>query len=593
VIHLTYDPRARPTRRSRRRILLLSAVTVIAATVITGIHLKPKLDQLIAERRIQRLVRECEDFTLAADVVVCEQDSTKVRELLKTSDYRQTISNTLEATRVLPPWDALAKKVGLAWEGPALFCHWRQSSGGHRRLVVISGMSNGVPEGFVLNQASYGALPRILRPNGVRSLGISYVIFDNPRGWPITFFAGQPDSRDPSHFTIDYACHGDSGTIDGWLLDDDRVRFRALSGPLKLPLAYFQEAERETDLEHQEPLWLRAQYGPNARCSLSPNGKHVLLVDQTAVQIIDTATGAASAVPIRQPNVYRAIFSPDGSRIVTCGPDSLAHIFDVATGREIMPPLRHEADVETIAFSRAGDRLATGSLDGHARIWNSVTGKLLQSVRYTQGILSAEFTPDGKAVLTVGRSPDDQAHLWNIATGKPLMVFGTGQVNCAALSTDGTKIVTGEHDGFDRMACVWDVETGKLLARSDHLPGEVMSVALSPDGAKFAAATDGYVRAWDSQTGKQLTEPLGDHVSFMHVVRFSPDGKYLLGAGEAGQAVVWDLATGDVVSRAHGCFAYVQAEFTPDGTRMLVGGPAQEFSKWITSMWAVPAGAGK
>jgi WD40 repeat protein len=441
----------------------------------------------------------------------------------------------------------------------------------------------------VLNPGDYNGPPR---QTSARGPGTAYLIFHRAYGRLITFYAGQPDSRDPSHFTIDYACDGARGTVDGWLLDDDRVRFRVLSGPLKYPLTYFQEAEHESDLEDQKPLWLRAQYGPNARCSLSPNGKYVLLVDQSEVQVLDATTGGASSEPIRQANVYRAIFSPDGSRIVTCGPDNLAHIFDVATGREIIPPLRHEAEVETIAFSRAGDRLATGSPDGHARIWDATTGKLLQSVRYTQGILSAEFTPDGKTILTVGRSPDDQAHLWNIATGKPLMVFGTGQVNCAALSADGKKIVTGEHDGFDRMACLWDVQTGKLLARSERLPGEVMFVALSPDGAKFAAATSGYVRAWDAQTGKALTEPLGDHVSFMHIVRFSPDGKYLLGAGEAGYAVVWDLATGEVVSQARGCFAYAQAEFTPDGTRMLVGGPSEEFRKWITSMWPVPAGAG-
>jgi hypothetical protein len=40
------------------------------------------------------------------------------------------------------------------------------------------------------------------------------------------FYAGQPDPADASHFSIGYDADGKPGTIDGWLLPDDQLRFQ-------------------------------------------------------------------------------------------------------------------------------------------------------------------------------------------------------------------------------------------------------------------------------------------------------------------------------------------------------------------------------
>jgi len=48
----------------------------------------------------------------------------------------------------------------------------------------------------------------------------------------LTFFAGQPDPADGSHFTIDYQTPAGRGKIDGWLQPDDTIKFQVTSGPL-------------------------------------------------------------------------------------------------------------------------------------------------------------------------------------------------------------------------------------------------------------------------------------------------------------------------------------------------------------------------
>jgi hypothetical protein len=53
---------------------------------------------------------------------------------------------------------------------------------------------------------------------------------DREPGKSLRFYGGQPDPKDPSHFTVDYEFDGQRGTIDGWLTDDDFLRIRPRGG---------------------------------------------------------------------------------------------------------------------------------------------------------------------------------------------------------------------------------------------------------------------------------------------------------------------------------------------------------------------------
>lgn len=61
------------------------------------------------------------------------------------------------------------------------------------------------------------------------------------------FYAGQPDSADPSHFTIDYDLDGKRGTIDGRLKDDGTVSLEPREGMRTGQLWYPRGAVKEKD----------------------------------------------------------------------------------------------------------------------------------------------------------------------------------------------------------------------------------------------------------------------------------------------------------------------------------------------------------
>lgn len=72
------------------------------------------------------------------------------------------------------------------------------------------------------------------RAAGYGKLGNGYLM-SVPIG-QLSFSAGQPDPDDESHFTIKYATSDGSGTIDGWLMPDDSVKFQVRDGPAAVVL---------------------------------------------------------------------------------------------------------------------------------------------------------------------------------------------------------------------------------------------------------------------------------------------------------------------------------------------------------------------
>ena len=68
-------------------------------------------------------------------------------------------------------------------------------------------------------------------------------------------------------------------------------------------------------------------------------------------------------------------WSPDGKRLATGSRDSTAKVWDAATGKELLTLSGHEVGVSSVAWSPDGKRLATGSEDNTAKVWDAETGR--------------------------------------------------------------------------------------------------------------------------------------------------------------------------------------------------------------------------
>jgi WD40 repeat protein len=102
--------------------------------------------------------------------------------------------------------------------------------------------------------------------------------------------------------------------------------------------------------------------------------------------------------------VTSAVFSQDGTRLLTASNDRVARIWDVASGRLVLALQGHAGIVSKAAFSPDGQFVVTASWDGTARVWEEATGDLVAVFKGHAGpVLSAAIGQDGRHVVTAGR----------------------------------------------------------------------------------------------------------------------------------------------------------------------------------------------
>jgi WD40 repeat protein len=194
---------------------------------------------------------------------------------------------------------------------------------------------------------------------------------------------------------------------------------------------------------------------------------------------------------------------------------------------------------------------------------------------------AAVLSPDERVLLTAGE--DKAASLWDAATGEPL---GEPLMHDHPVwSVDfgaGDKIVTGSgpHGEGPGEARVWDRRTRRCLAIL-RLDSRVHMVAFDPrDGKTFFTVLSGQAQRWSAETYERLGKPLtlapGHSI---HAASLSPDGGLMLVAGgvedgpnPAGEARLYETATGKLRATLSGDRPFTRAIFNGDSSRVATGG---------------------
>jgi WD40 repeat protein/serine/threonine protein kinase len=331
-------------------------------------------------------------------------------------------------------------------------------------------------------------------------------------------------------------------------------------------------------------------------------------------------------------------FSPDGQRIVTGGVD--AKVWEAASGRELFTLKGHQASIVSVAYSADGQRITTGSSDATAHVWEAASGGELLTLTlrgHTRSIWALAFSPDGQKIVTgsddttamvweassnrgftplkghtrsitslafsgdsqkiVTGSDDGTAKVWEVSMGRQLLSLEGHEawISTVAFSADGQRIVTGSKDST---AKVWDASSGQLVLTLNqghtNWLGKflgILSVAFSPDGRRIATGSeDSVAKVWDGFTGRELLTLTGHKVAFLVGIRsvaFSADGKRIVTGSDDTTAKVWDATSGKELLTLRGhtnLFAYpvgvLSVAFSPDGHRIVTGGGDQTLKVW-------------
>jgi WD40 repeat protein len=198
--------------------------------------------------------------------------------------------------------------------------------------------------------------------------------------------------------------------------------------------------------------------------------------------------------------------------------------------------------VTALAFSPDDRYMASGHENGQVKVWNPVTGELLDIMWATKvfgRILDVEFSPDGRYIAAC--QDDDKIRVWRFPGGEE-KILQSGGKSIYSLAFDP---VTGSlaAGGADGTVWIYDVESGKLVGSIEGHEKAILTIRFSKDGRSLVTAgRDNTVRIWNYETGDVITV-LEGHEKQINSVSLNSNASLLASGSDDGIVRIWDISS--------------------------------------------------
>ncbi|KIW51254.1 hypothetical protein PV05_09993 [Exophiala xenobiotica] len=186
-----------------------------------------------------------------------------------------------------------------------------------------------------------------------------------------------------------------------------------------------------------------------------------------------------------------------------------------------------EAILATAFSPETSSRMATGSGDNTARIWDCDTGTPMHTLKgHTSWVLAVSWSPDGK-ILATG-SMDNTARLWDPKTGEALGGPLKGHTKWITSLTwepyhnqapGKPRLASASKDGTVR---IWDVPLRRVEQTLSGHKGSVTCVRWGGFNRVFTSSQDKTIKIWNSKTWNCL-HTLSTHTHWVNHLALSTD----------------------------------------------------------------------
>lgn len=324
---------------------------------------------------------------------------------------------------------------------------------------------------------------------------------------------------------------------------------------------------------------------PVTTVAYSPDGQWLASGAADGVRLWQPETGTLVATLPMQGWVTHMSWSADGQRLAIARRDQPVTLWAVSSQQQVRSFQVPGGWVTAVQVSPDGTTLATGGDDATIRLWTVATGQLVKTLTgHTDRVTDLAFSPDGKLLFST--SDDATLRRWEVASGTSQIFSATAadptshgdRVTALSLSTTGSVVVSASADGTLRR---WTL-AGVLLNTLRGHRSEVTSVAVTPDGTQVVsggvdqslrlwqmpppvpplstdravfspngraiatAGWDGDITLWSATNALTPSQTLTGHTAPVHTLAFSPEGTWLLSAGDDLTVKQWHLATGNL-----------------------------------------------
>jgi hypothetical protein len=240
VTPLSYAPVRPPLIR---RIPARSAILWIVAFAVTAASARYGRSLLLAADRMY-LQQVCASYSAPPSQVVYEEDPRRSGALRESDTGVHGLpllhaEDGAAAVRSCSTWERYAKLRGLFVDerfrdGATLFLHRLRAPSGQQRIVYLGYHYDSLHAGryAVIHPYGWDGEPPASRTQQTSAVSDRTIdLFEryfptHTHARDFRFYAGQPDPKDRSHFTVEYEWAGRRGWIHGWLRDDATVTFK-------------------------------------------------------------------------------------------------------------------------------------------------------------------------------------------------------------------------------------------------------------------------------------------------------------------------------------------------------------------------------
>lgn len=240
--------------------------------------------------------------------------------------------------------------------------------------------------------------------------------------------------------------------------------------------------------------------------------------------------------------------------------------------------LGHKGPLYALAQGPVPQLFYSGGSDGMVVLWDLTTpdnGTLIAAV---PGVIYC-IQPLGTQYLLVGTDKGG-IHVIDLNTNteiKYLLNHTNGLYAIQVLPTKGLFIALGGDGAFS----VWNSHTFTCLSTYKLCEGKLRSADATADESILAIACgDNTIRLFDT-TNFTLLHELGGHKLSVNVVKYSPDGRYLLSGSRDAHLHIYDATTLELLKAipAHN-YAIYSIVYSPDAQLLATASRDKTFKIW-------------
>jgi WD40 repeat protein len=354
----------------------------------------------------------------------------------------------------------------------------------------------------------------------------------------------------------------------------------------------------------------RLAAGPNpANSPNSPSRHGIALVNEqtivstagAAIQGWEQESARPSWVPLCESGepVLSIATSPDGKWLATGGPSPEVKVWDLAT-RELKLTLQHtRGPIVNLTFSPNSELLVSASIsDGLAWVWrigNPEPILVIPEAAETSTLESLAFHPT-KNWLAVGgidwlatSGSDGAVCLWDLDAQQKIASVPTG-VTSLAFDPTGRFIAAGT---LKQTVAIWEIKdlnkvfepqprrhggrrSRRRSSRRERRPASGRSQSARPRWHRSCQRVNHRQRRRQGDPGlgsrfRQAEPGSGGHQDRIGAVLFSPDGRWLVSAGDDCTLRIWDVLNGQLVAARQFDAAIHSLAFSKNGRYLYTG----------------------